>query len=86
MQTVAAGGKSDHPNVLVFFTDQQRWDTAGCYGSPMGLTANLDRMAGRGVCFEHAYTCQPVCATARASLQTGKYALATGVWRNGLAL
>jgi len=83
---VAAGGKSDHPNVLVFFTDQQRWDTAGCYGSPMGLTANLDRMAGRGGCFEHAYTCQPVCAPARASLQTGKYALATGVWRNGLAL
>ena len=33
------------PNVLVFFTDQQRWDTLGCYGNPMGLTPNLDRMA-----------------------------------------
>jgi glucose-6-phosphate 1-dehydrogenase len=39
------------PNVLVFFTDQQRWDTIGCYGNPMGLTPNLDRMAAEGVRF-----------------------------------
>ncbi|HOX37900.1 MAG TPA: sulfatase-like hydrolase/transferase [Candidatus Brocadiia bacterium] len=78
--------KSGQPNVLVVFTDQQRWDTCGCYNSPMELTPNLDRMASRGVLFENAFTCQPVCAPARASLQTGLYAKATGVWRNDLAL
>lgn len=71
------------PNILVVFTDQQRWDACGCYGNPMGLTPNLDAMAGRGVQFTHAFTCQPLCGPARASLQTGLYATATGAWRNG---
>ena len=83
---MASTGASDRPNVLVFFTDQQRWDTAGCYGSPMDLTPNLDRMAAGGARFDQACTCQPVCGPARASLQTGRYALDTTVYRNGLAL
>jgi arylsulfatase A-like enzyme len=74
------------PNVLVFLTDQQRWDTLGCYGNPMGLTPNLDSMAAEGVRFVNAFTPQPVCAPARSSLQTGKYPSATGVIRNGLIL
>jgi len=28
----------DRPNVIVFFTDQQRWDTTGMHGNPLGLT------------------------------------------------
>lgn len=74
------------PNVLVFFTDQQRWDTCSCYGNPMGLTPHLDAMARRGTRFQHAFTCQPVCGPVRATLQTGLYARAAGVWRNGLGL
>ena len=74
------------PNVLVFFTDQQRWDTCGCYGNPLDLTPHLDELARTGTFFEYAFTCQPVCGPARASLQTGRYASAAGVWRNGLAL
>jgi arylsulfatase A-like enzyme len=72
---------SSVPNVLVFLTDQQRWDSCSCYGNPMGLTPHLDAMARRGTLFEHAFTCQPVCGPARASLQTGLYARAAGVWR-----
>ena len=65
---------SDRPNIIFFFTDQQRWDTCGCYGQPLPVTPNLDRMAGEGVRFVNAFTCQPVCGPARACLQTGKYA------------
>ena len=36
------------PNVLVFFTDQQRWDTTGVHGNPMGLTPTFDRLAQDG--------------------------------------
>ena len=77
---------TDRPNVIVFFTDQQRWDTTGVHGNPLDLTPNFDRMAMAGAHLYHAFTCQPVCGPARASLQTGRYALETGVWRNGIAL
>jgi arylsulfatase A-like enzyme len=74
------------PNVLVFFTDQQRWDTTGTHGNPLGLTPVLDSLAARGVSVDHSYTCQPVCAPSRASMQTGRYPTATGVYRNGIPL
>lgn len=35
------------PNILVFFTDQQRADSCGCYGSPNGLTP-IFGLAGGG--------------------------------------
>jgi len=74
------------PNIIFFFTDQQRWDTCGCYGQPLEVTPNLDRMAAEGVRFENAFTCQPVCGPARACLQTGKYATESGCYRNNVAL
>jgi len=78
---------TNHPNILVFFTDQQRWDTCGCYGeNPMNLTPVLDRMAAQGTRLQYAFTVQPLCTPARASFQTGRYPSHTGVWRNGLAL
>ncbi|MEO3868561.1 sulfatase-like hydrolase/transferase [Nonomuraea sp. B12E4] len=68
------------PNVIVVFTDQQRWDTVG------PLTPNLDRMARHGTQATVAITPQPVCAPARAALQTGRYPTTTGVHRNGRPL
>ncbi|MFW5859337.1 MAG: sulfatase-like hydrolase/transferase [Planctomycetota bacterium] len=66
------------PNILVFFVDQQRWDTCGCYGQSLPLTPNLDAMATAGTRFSHAFTCQPVCGPARAAIQTGRYASEVG--------
>lgn len=74
------------PNVVVFFTDQQRWDTLGVAGNPTGLTPNLDQMSQRGTMFEVACTPNPVCAPARAALQTGRYPTGAGVHRNGIPL
>ena len=74
------------PNVIVFFTDQQRWDTTGVHGNPLGLTPNFDRMAREGTDVHYAFTCQPVCGPARSCLQTGLYATTTGVYRNGIEL
>lgn len=76
----------DKPNIIFFFTDQQRWDTVGCYGQKMRVTPNLDRMAAAGVRFENAFTCQPVCGPARSCIQSGKYASETGCFRNGIGL
>jgi len=78
--------RREKPNVVVFFTDQQRWDGSALYGNPLDLTPNYDRMALEGTHCYHAFTCQPVCGPARSVLQTGLYATNTGVFRNGLAL
>jgi len=72
----------DRPNVVVFFTDQQRWDTVGAYGSPMDLTPNLDAAAEEGTLLANAISSQPVCAPTRGCLQTGQYATTHGVYRN----
>lgn len=74
------------PNVVVFLTDQQRWDTAGLHGNPVGLTPNLDRVGRAGTHFANSFTCQPLCTPARASLQTGLYPTTAGPFRNGIPL
>ena len=74
------------PNVIVFFTDQQRWDTTGVHGNPLDLTPNFDRMAQQGTDVHYSFTCQPVCGPARACLQTGMYATQAGVWKNSRTL
>jgi arylsulfatase A-like enzyme len=74
------------PNVIVFFTDQQRWDTTGLHGNPLDLTPNLDRVAREGTHVRYSFTCQPVCGPARSSMQTGLYASQTGCHTNGVPL
>lgn len=74
------------PNVIVFLTDQQRWDTTGAHGNPLDLTPNFDAMAMSGTHAQYAFTPQPVCGPARACLQTGQYATTTGCFRNGIPL
>lgn len=74
------------PNIIVFFTDQQRWDTTGVHDNPLNLTPNFDRMARNGTDVHYSFTCQPVCGPARSCLQTGLYATETGSYRNGIPL
>ncbi|MEX1016553.1 MAG: sulfatase-like hydrolase/transferase [Phycisphaeraceae bacterium] len=74
------------PNVVIFFTDQQRHDSTGVHGNPLGLTPNFDRLAREQTHVANSFTCQPVCGPARSCLQTGQYATTTGVWKNGFGL
>ena len=74
------------PNIILFFTDQQRWDSTGLHGNTLDLTPNLDRFARQGTHCAHAFTPQPVCGPARSVMQTGRYATATGCYRNGIPL
>ena len=74
------------PNIVFYFTDQQRWDTLGCYGQPLPISPVLDQLAESGVLFEQAYTAQPVCGPCRALFQTGLYPTQSGCFRNSIAL
>lgn len=77
---------SRRPNVVVFFTDQQRWDTVGAHDNPLDLTPNFDRLAEAGTFAANSFTCQPVCGPARSAFQTGKYPTVTGCYRNDIPL
>ena len=77
------------PNIVFYFSDQQRHDTIGAYSEyakELNITPNLDELAKTGVKFERAFTPQPVCGPARACIQTGKFATQTGCFTNGRAL
>ena len=69
------------PNIIFYFSDQQRWDTVNDQ-----VTPNLMKLAEEGVLFENNFTCQPVCGPMRACLQSGVYATQIGCYRNDIAL
>lgn len=73
-------------NIVFYFTDQQRWDTCGCFGQPLPITPNLDKLAAEGVKFPNAFSPQPVCGPCRALFQTGRYPTETGCFRNNIML
>ncbi len=73
-------------NIIFYFTDQQRWDTCGCFGQPLDITPNLDDLAREGVKFDNAFSPQPVCGPCRALFQTGKWPTETGCFRNNIML
>ncbi len=73
-------------NIIFYFTDQQRWDTCGCFGQPLKITPHLDGLAREGVRFDNAFSPQPVCGPCRAVFQTGKHPTETGCFRNNIML
>jgi arylsulfatase A-like enzyme len=61
------------PNILLVFTDQQRFDTIAALGNPVIRTPAMDRLVREGVAFTRAYTPSPVCVSARCALLTGRH-------------
>src|SRR5262245_53606959 len=68
-------------NVLLVISDDLR-DSVGCYGNAQAKTPNVDKLAQRGVRFEHAYVQYPVCNPSRTSFLTGLRCEQTRVVQN----
>jgi iduronate 2-sulfatase len=64
--------ESAPPNVLFLVCDDLNCNI-GCYGHPIVKTPNIDRLAARGIRFEHAYCQYPLCGPSRSSFMTGLY-------------
>src|SRR3954454_21119912 len=73
-------------NVLLITTDQQRADTLGVAGSPLGATPRCDAFAAQGTRYTAARTQNPLCQPARATILTGTYPSTHGVTCNGVDL
>lgn len=62
------------PNIIVIKTDDQRWDSLGCYDHPLVKTPNIDALATEGIRFKNAFTVAPLCVPSRTSFFSGQYA------------
>ena len=77
--SLAAEGK--RMNVLFLMADDLNAGI-GCYGHPLVKTPNIDRLAARGVRFNHTYCQYPLCGPSRNSMLTGLQPNSTGILTN----
>ena len=77
-KTLAVGSEATaRPNILLFFTDDQRASTIGALGNPHIRTPNLDKLVARGTASTRAYMMGGMtgatCVPSRAMLHTGRH-------------
>ncbi|SKC05277.1 Arylsulfatase A [Sphingobacterium nematocida] len=71
-------GQQKKPNVVIIISDDHSYQTISAYGSKLGRTTNIDRIAEEGATFNRAYVNNSICGPARATLLTGKYSHKNG--------
>ena len=65
--------KTEQPNVIFVFVDDQGYYDLGCYGASEVETPRIDAMAEQGTRFTDYYAASPICSPSRAGLLTGCY-------------
>jgi uncharacterized sulfatase len=65
------------PNIL-WITSEDHGPQMGCYGDRYAATPNIDALAAKGLRFDRAWSCAPVCAPARTTIISGLYPTCTG--------
>ncbi len=68
---------ADKPNIL-WLTSEDHGPEMGCYGDSLARTPNIDALAAKGMIFNRAWSCAPVCAPARTAIISGMYPSSTG--------
>ncbi len=84
-KVVVSKTKNTSPNVIFIIADDLGYTDLGTYGSDFYETPNLDQLANNAAKFTNGYSNCPVCSPSRASFQTGKYPVNTGItdWIKG---
>src|SRR5882672_3009710 len=71
--------RSELPNIVIIFTDDQGYADVGVFGAKGFVTPNLDRLASQGRTFRNFHVAQPVCSASRCGLLTGCYPNRLGI-------
>ena len=80
------GKRSDRPNLLFLWADQQRPDTMRVYGNSKIHAPNFNKLSDECVVFQNVYVTQPVCTPSRSTVMTGLWPHANGCTTNNIAL
>lgn len=81
-QSEQQGEIQQDPNIIIIYTDQQRYNTIRALGNSHIKTPNLDRLVKNGVAFTHSFVNVPVCAPSRWSLMTGMHTTSHSTYSN----
>jgi len=81
--TPLAAGALRGANVLLVTIDTLRADHIGAYGSALGATPTIDRLAREGLRFDVAYAHVPLTLPSHTTIMTGLYPFSNGVRDNG---
>ncbi|MFN0134730.1 MAG: sulfatase [Phycisphaerae bacterium] len=73
---------ADKPNILFIFTDDHALQAISAYGSRINQTPHIDSIATAGVRFDNCFVGNSICGPSRATVLTGKYSHANGVYHN----
>ena len=73
---------AQHPNVVLFMSDQQRADAIAAGGVEGIHTPHLDWIANDGTLFERAYCPYPICSPSRRATFSGLYPHSNGMVAN----
>lgn len=66
------GAQAERPNILLLMADNWAWPHCGVGGDGVVKTPVFDKLAQEGIHFTHAFSPNPSCSPARASLLTGQ--------------
>jgi len=73
---ISCSSQKKKPNILFFFTDDQRFDTINVLNNPEIKTPNIDKLVKNGVTFTRSHimggNSGAICMPSRAMLMTGK--------------
>lgn len=70
--SLCAKAQESKPNIVLIMADDVSWEAFGSYGSKEYQTPNIDKLAKKGIRFEHCYS-TPICTPSRVMIMTGKY-------------
>lgn len=75
----AMAATQDKPNIVIIYTDDMGIGDLSCYNGGWVMTPNIDKLASRGLKFNHYYTASPVSSPSRVALTTGIYPTEWGI-------
>ena len=75
--TAAIAAEIEKPNILVIVCEDIS-PYLHCYGDPVAISPNIDRLAEKGIRHTNMFTCVGVSAPSRYSLITGRYSSEDG--------
>ena len=78
LAVIGTADAQDRPNILWLTSEDNSHHWIGCYGNENATTPHIDKLAAEGVRYRFAYANAAVCAVARFTMITGRYACSMG--------